>query len=67
MPEGLGGPPPTLIATDMVADLPKSHHDVIPVGRLGRVEEVAAVVVLLATNGYITGQTINVNGGWHMS
>jgi 3-oxoacyl-[acyl-carrier protein] reductase len=58
---------PALIATDMVADLPKSHHDAIPVGRLGRVEEVAAVVVMLATNGYITGQTINVNGGWYMS
>ena len=58
---------PALVATDMVADLPKSHHDVIPVGRLGTVEEVAAVVAMLATNGYITGQTVNVNGGWQMS
>jgi len=24
-------------------------------------------VVMLAQNGYITGQTINVNGGWYMS
>ena len=24
------------------------------------------VVTMLATNGYITGQTINVNGGWYM-
>ncbi len=54
-------------ATDMVADLPKSHHEVIPVGRLGKVEEVADVVVMLAMNGYITGQTINVNGGWYMN
>jgi hypothetical protein len=23
--------------------------------------------IVLATNGYITGQTINVNGGWYMS
>ncbi len=41
--------------------------DNIPVGRLGAPEEVAAVVVMLAQNGYITGQTINVNGGWYMS
>lgn len=32
--------------------------------RLLRLAEVAA---MLARNGYITGQTINVNGGWHMS
>jgi 3-oxoacyl-[acyl-carrier protein] reductase len=25
------------------------------------------VAVMLAKNGYITGQTINVNGGWYMS
>jgi len=30
------------------------------------VEEAADVVVMLATNGYITGQTMNVNGGWCM-
>jgi 3-oxoacyl-[acyl-carrier protein] reductase len=37
------------------------------VGRFGTVDEVASVAVLLATNGYITGQTINVNGGWYLS
>lgn len=31
------------------------------------VEEVADVVVLFAKNGYITGQTININGGWYMA
>ena len=31
-------------------------------GRFGTVEEIAKVVVMLASNGYITGQTINVNG-----
>ncbi len=41
--------------------------DLIPVGRFGAVNEVAAVAVMLAQNGYITGQTINVNGGWYMS
>jgi 3-oxoacyl-[acyl-carrier protein] reductase len=35
----------------------------VPVGRAGRGEEIARVVVLLANNGYMTGQTIGVNGG----
>jgi len=55
---------PALIATDMVTSNPNARADLIPVGRFGSVEEVAAVAVMLATNGYITGQTINVNGGW---
>jgi len=58
---------PALIATEMVTSNPKAKPDLIPVGRFGTVEEVADVVVMLATNGYITGQTINVNGGWYMS
>ncbi len=58
---------PALIETDMVtADL-KARPELIPVGRFGAPDEVAAVAVLLARNGYITGQTINVNGGWYMS
>ncbi len=51
----------------MMRDNPRARPDLIPVGRLGTVDEVADVVVILATNGYITGQTINVNGGWYMS
>jgi 3-oxoacyl-[acyl-carrier protein] reductase len=58
---------PALIATEMVTSNPKARPDLIPVGRLGTVEEVAEAVVMLASNGYITGQTINVNGGWYMS
>jgi len=58
---------PALIDTDMVRSNPRATPALIPVGRFGLVEEVADVVVLLATNGYITGQTINVNGGWYMS
>jgi len=54
---------PALIETDMTRSLGVTP-DPIPVGRLGRVEEVADVAVLLAKNGYLTGQTINVNGGW---
>ncbi len=56
---------PALIETDMIADTP-ARPDMLPVNRFGRSEEVAAAAVLLATNGYITGQTINVNGGLYM-
>jgi 3-oxoacyl-[acyl-carrier protein] reductase len=58
---------PALIYTEMVAANPKARADLIPVGRFGAVEEVADVAVMLARNGYITGQTINVNGGWYFS
>jgi len=58
---------PALIATEMVAVNPKARADLIPVGRFGAVEEVAEIAVMLARNGYITGQTINVNGGWYFS
>lgn len=58
---------PALIDTDMIRNNPRARLDLIPVGRFGAVDEVAQVVVMLATNGYITGQTINVNGGWYMS
>lgn len=56
---------PALIETEMITSNAKASPSRIPVGRFGSVEEVASVVVLLATNGYITGQTINVNGGWY--
>ncbi len=58
---------PALIETEMVTANRLARPELIPVGRFGAVEEVASVAVLLATNGYITGQTINVNGGWYAS
>jgi 3-oxoacyl-[acyl-carrier protein] reductase len=58
---------PALIETDMIRDNPRATPALIPVGRFGTVDEVADVVAMLAANGYITGQTINVNGGWYMS
>jgi len=58
---------PALIATEMVTSNPKASPEIIPVGRFGEVDDVSSVVVLLAENGYITGQTINVNGGWYFS
>ena len=57
---------PALIETDMVREI-EAKPDRIPIGRFGNVEEVADVVLMLARNGYITGQTINVNGGWYFS
>ena len=57
---------PALIATEMVAANPNIKPDMIPVGRFGDVDECGDVAVLLAGNGYITGQTIGVNGGMSM-
>jgi 3-oxoacyl-[acyl-carrier protein] reductase len=56
---------PALIETEMIAGT-SARPEMLPVGRFGRPDEVAAAAVLLATNGYITGQTINVNGGLYM-
>lgn len=58
---------PALIETEMVTSNLNANSDKIPVGRFGRVDETADVAVMLARNGYITGQTINVNGGWYMT
>jgi len=58
---------PALVETEMVTANPNARPDRIPIGRFGDVREVADVAVMLATNGYLTGQTINVNGGWYMS
>jgi 3-oxoacyl-[acyl-carrier protein] reductase len=58
---------PALVETEMVASNPNARPDRIPVGRYGLPVEAAQVAVMLALNGYITGQTINVNGGWYMS
>lgn len=58
---------PALIETEMVAANPNATPDCIPVGRFGSVDEVADVAVMIACNGYINGQTINVNGGWFLT
>jgi 3-oxoacyl-[acyl-carrier protein] reductase len=58
---------PALIATEMVTRNKNARADLIPIGRFGTTGEVADVVLMLAKNGYITGQTVNVNGGWYMS
>ena len=54
---------PGLIDTEMIADIPLARPELIPARRFGTAQEVAEVAVMLARNGYISGQTINVNGG----
>src|ERR1700678_636903 len=58
---------PALVATEMVTSNPVAKPDMIPIGRFGDIEEGAGVALMLARNAYITGQTINVNGGFYMS
>lgn len=58
---------PALIETDMIRNNKTIRPDLLPVSRFGQVEEVADTILLLASNSYITGQTINLNGGWYMS
>lgn len=58
---------PALIETEMIAGNARVQPDRIPVGRLGTPEEVAQIVVAVAANPYVTGQTIQVNGGVYMT
>ena len=64
---------PGFIATDMTNSLDDKQRDAmlsaIPSGRLGEPSEVADLVAFLASEpaGYITGETIHVNGGMYMN
>jgi acetoacetyl-CoA reductase len=65
---------PGYIATKMVLAVPKDVLDSkiipqIPVGRLGKPEEVAALVVYICSDeaGFMTGANVAINGGQHMS
>jgi 3-oxoacyl-[acyl-carrier protein] reductase len=64
---------PGFIDTDMTQSLSDEQKqnifNDIPANRLGRPEEIASTVAFLASDmaGYITGETINVNGGMYMS
>jgi acetoacetyl-CoA reductase len=63
---------PGYVATDMVMavreDIREKIVAGIPVGRLGRPEEIAAAVAYLASEeaGFVTGSELSVNGGQHM-
>jgi acetoacetyl-CoA reductase len=64
---------PGYIRTDMVAAVPEPVLQKIiaqiPVGRLGEAEEIGRCVVFLAADeaGFLTGSTLNVNGGQYLS
>lgn len=65
---------PGLVATDMIRKELKSKAGkqkaaAIPVGRIAEPEEIAAGVLYLASDGaaYVTGHTLNINGGMLMS
>lgn len=63
---------PGFIDTDMTRVLSQAQREAIfgriPLGRLGVPEEIASVVAFLASDagGYVTGETIHVNGGMYM-
>ena len=63
---------PGFIDTDMTRELPEAQRDAlksqIPLARLGEPEEIAKVVAFLCSDAaaYVTGETINVNGGMYM-
>lgn len=62
---------PGFIETDMTAELSEKVKAAtiaqIPLKKLGQVEDIARTAVFLATNKYITGQVINVDGGMVMN
>jgi 3-oxoacyl-[acyl-carrier protein] reductase len=64
---------PGFIDTDMTRELPDAQREAllsaIPLARLGQPEEIAAAVAFLASDaaGYVTGETIHVNGGMYMA
>lgn len=64
---------PGFIDTDMTRELDESQRErlqaSIPLGRLGSADDVAACVGFLASevSGYVTGQTLHVNGGMYMT
>jgi len=63
---------PGFIDTDMTRELPEEQREAlikqIPLNRLGDPADIAAAVAFLASPAaaYITGETINVNGGMYM-
>ncbi|MBN7797726.1 3-oxoacyl-ACP reductase FabG [Parahaliea mediterranea] len=64
---------PGFIDTDMTRELGDEQRDAmlgqIPLGRLGKPEEIAALVAFLCSDaaGYITGETLHINGGMYMA
>jgi 3-oxoacyl-[acyl-carrier protein] reductase len=63
---------PGFIDTDMTKEISEEHSQLllskIPLGRYGQPDEIAAAVAFLASDeaGYITGETLHINGGMYM-
>jgi 3-oxoacyl-[acyl-carrier protein] reductase len=55
------------IDTDLVHSSTPADPSRIPIGRLGSTSEISDVACMLATNAYITGQTVSVNGGMYFT
>jgi 3-oxoacyl-[acyl-carrier protein] reductase len=58
---------PALIETEMVTGREGASPSLIPIGRFGHVDEVAAIAVMLVRDAYVNGQTINADGGLYMT
>jgi len=56
--------PALVTETGMLPDEPQSYIDKIPVGRLGRPQEIAGIVEMLVRNSYMTNKIIVADGGW---
>jgi 3-oxoacyl-[acyl-carrier protein] reductase len=56
---------PSLIDTDMMSARRDDYAKRIPLGRMGTPEEVAQVALMVLGNPYMTGQTVQLNGGTH--
>jgi NAD(P)-dependent dehydrogenase (short-subunit alcohol dehydrogenase family) len=63
---------PGVAETDRISSMPEKDRQAfiekmakaLPVGRIGKAEEIAQAVLFLLTNGYITGSTLCVDGGY---
>lgn len=62
---------PGIIATDMTDALPETQRETliaaVPLARLGLPVDIADAVLYLTRAGYVTGETLHVNGGMYMS
>ncbi|MBN8527428.1 MAG: 3-oxoacyl-ACP reductase FabG [Planctomycetes bacterium] len=62
---------PGLVLTEMGLTIPEAERERmlanVPLGRFGEPEDIAGAILFLCSGlaGYVTGQTLHVNGGWH--
>ena len=61
---------PGMFNTDMNSNLTQEDIDIvkneIPLARIGEPKEIVSLIKLLIENEYVTGQIIEINGGWHI-